>query len=37
MAAAYSVGSKGRTLADTEQNTDVTQAKINLLCRSDYQ
>ena len=29
--AAYSVGSKGRTLADTEQNTDVTQAKINLL------
>lgn len=28
--AAYN-GSKGRTLADTEQNTDVTQAKINLL------
>ncbi len=29
--AAYTVGSKGRSLADTEQNTDVTQAKVDML------
>lgn len=27
----YTVGSKGRSLADTEQNTDVTQAKVDML------
>lgn len=27
----YSVGAKGRTLTDTEANTDVTQAKVNQL------
>lgn len=27
----YTVGSKGRLLADTEQNTDVTQAKVDML------